>query len=138
MLKPVNMVLTEYYNALQPFLITNDKIEVGDMVCEQLITGQWLPMTIHTLNDIDVNTQKKIIATSDELGYIVYSEWINNEVGFAEYYDNLRLIDLKDIETIIKSGGKCWIEMDEYLGDYCGYRVVKYKDKKVIIHLKDE
>jgi hypothetical protein len=133
MLKPVNMVLTEYYNALQPFLISNGKIEVGDMVCEQLTTGQWLPMTIHTLNDIDVNTQKKIIATSDELGYIAYGE-----LSTDEFNTELRLIDLKDIDDILNSGGKCWIEMDEYLGDYCGYRVIKYKDKKVIIHLKDE
>ena len=66
MLKSVKMVLTDYYNALQPFIISDDEIKVGDMVCELLTTGQWLPMTIHTLNDIDVNTQKKIIATSDK------------------------------------------------------------------------
>lgn len=136
--KPVKMVLTQYYNALQPFLISDDKIEVGDIVCELLNTGEWLPMTIHTENDIDVKRQKKIVATSDELGYIVYSEWNSNEFAIEGYYTALRLIDLKDIESILNSGGNCWIEMDEYHGDYCGYRTIKYKDKKVIIHLKDE
>lgn len=136
--KPVKMVLTQYYNALQPFLISDDKIEVGDIVCELLNTGEWLPMTIHTENDIDVKRQKKIVATSDELGYIVYSEWNSNEFAIEGYYTALRLIDLKDIESILNSGGKCWIEMDEYHGDYCGYRTIRYKDKKVIIHLKDE
>ena len=136
--KPVKMVLTEYYNGLQPFLISDDEIEVGDMVCELLTTGQWLPMTIHTKNDIDVDRQKKIVVTSDELGYIAYSEWISNEVGFEEFYTRLRLIDLKDIEDILNDDGNCWLEMDEYHGDYCGYRTIKYKDKKVIIHLKDE
>ena len=136
--KPVKMVLTQYYNALQPFLISDDKIEVGDIVCELLNTGEWLPMTIHTENDIDVKRQKKIVATSDELGYMIHSGWISNEVGFEEYYEKLRLIDLKDIEAILNSGGNCWIEMDEYHGDYCGYRTIRYKDKKVIIHLKDE
>ena len=136
--KPVKMVLTQYYNGLQPFLISDDKIEVGDMVCELLTTGQWLPMTIHTENDIDVDRQKKIVVTSDELGYIVYSEWTSNEFGVEEFNMLLRLIDLRDIEDILNTGGKCWIEMNEHHGDYCGYRTIKYKDKKVIIHLKDE
>ena len=129
MIKPVKMILTEYHNVLQPFLISNDEIKVGDMVCELLTTGKWLPMTIHTQNDIDNDSQKKIVATSEELGYIYSKEEVNS---------NMRLIDLNDIDNILNNGGECTIDMDEYLGEYCGYRTIRYKDKKVIIHLNDE
>ena len=129
MVKPVKMILTEYHNVLQPFLISNDEIKVGDMVCELLTTGKWLPMTIHTQNDIDNDSQKKIIATSEELGYIYSKKEVNS---------NIRLIDLNDIDNILNNGGECAIDMDEYLGEYCGYRTIRYKDKKVIIHLNDE
>ena len=78
--KPVKMVLTQYYNGLQPFLISDDNIEVGDMVCELLTTGQWLPMTIHTENDIDVDRQKKIIVTSDE--YSLYPNIFPSPLSF--------------------------------------------------------
>lgn len=138
MVKPVKMILTKYHNVLQPFLISNDKIEVGDMVCELLITGEWLPMTIHTQNDIDDDRQKKIIATSDELGYIVYGEWNSNEFSIEEFNTQLQLLNLNDIDNILNNGGECSIEMGEYLGEYCGYRTIRYKDKKVIIHLNDE
>jgi hypothetical protein len=129
MVKPVKMILTEYHNVLQSFLISNDEIEVGDMVCELLTTGKWLPMTIHTQNDIDNDRQKKIIATSEELGYIYSKEEVNS---------NMRLIDLNDIDNILNNDGECAIDMDEYLGEYCGYRTIRYKDKKVIIQLNDE
>ena len=85
MLKSVKMVLTDYYNALQPFIISDDEIKVGDMVCELLTTGQWLPMTIHTINDIDIHRQKKVIATSEQLGYIEYTEWYTNEFDVEEF-----------------------------------------------------
>jgi hypothetical protein len=132
------MVLTEYYNALQPFIISDDEIKVGDMVCELLTTGQWLPMTIHTINDIDIHRQKKIIATSEQLGYIQYSEWYTHDFGGEEFRQLIREIDLKDIDNILNNNGDCSVVMDEFLGDYCGYRTIKYKDNKVIIHLKNE
>jgi hypothetical protein len=136
MLKSVKMVLTEYYNALQPFIISDDEIQVGDMVCELLTTGQWLPMTIHTINDIDIHRQKKVIATSEQLGYVEYTEWHSNEFGVEEFNTFIRSLDLKDIEDILSNNGECSVLMEEYLGDYCGYREIKYLNNKVIIHLK--
>ena len=138
MLKSVKMVLTEYYHALQPFIISDDEIKVGDIVCELLTTGKWLPITIHTMNDIDSNRQKKVIATSEELGYIEYSETYAHDFGGVEFKQLIREIDLKDIEDILNNNGDCLIVMDEFLGDYCGYREIKYLNKKVIIHLKNE
>ena len=136
MLKAVKMVLTDYYNALQPFIISDDEIQVGDMVCELLTTGQWLPMTIHTINDIDIHRQKKVIATSEQLGYVEYTEWHSNEFGVEEFNTFIRSLDLKDIEDILSNNGECSVVMEEYLGDYCGYREIKYLNNKVIIHLK--
>ena len=136
--KTVKLILTKYNETLQPFIISNDTIEVGDIVCELLTNGEWFPMTIHTLNDIDINRQNKIIATSEQIGYIVNSEKYPNDFGFEEVETSLRLITLDDIEHIINDGGECSIETDEFHGDYCGYRTIKYKDNKVIIHLKDE
>lgn len=139
MLKSVKMVLTEYCDSLQPFIISDDEIVIGDMVCELLTTGQWFPMTIHTINDIDVNKQKKVIATSEQLGYVEYTEWYSNEFGVEDFNTFIRSLDLKDIDNILNNNGECSVVMEEYLGDYCGYREVKYlNNNKVIIHLKDE
>jgi len=138
MLKSVKMVLTEYYDSLQPFIVSDGEIQVGDMVCELLNTGQWLPMTIHTINDIDIHRQKKVIATSEQLGYVEYTEWHSNEFGVEEFNTFIRTLDLKDIDNILSNNGECSVVMEEYLGDYCGYREIKYLNNKVIIHLKDE
>lgn len=43
------------------------EIKVGDIVLEDLINGNYLIMTIHTLNDIDTEIQAKIMAASPEL-----------------------------------------------------------------------
>lgn len=138
MVKSVKMILAEYNNEMKPFLINDEAIEIGDTVCELLVTDKWLPMTIHTINDIDVTNQKKIIATPDQLGYIVYNEWVTNEFGIKSFDYAIREIDSNDIDTIINDGGNCKIEMETYEGDYCGYRTIKYENKKILIHLNDE
>lgn len=138
MLKSVKMVLTDYYNALQPFIISDDEIKVGDIVCELLPTGQWLPMIIHTMNDINIHRQKKVIVTSEQLGYIEYSESYAHDFGDVEFKQLIREIDLKDIDNILNNNGDCLVVMDEFLGDYCGYREIKYLNNKVIIHLENE
>ena len=101
MVKSVKMILAEYNNEMKPFLINDEAIEIGDTVCELLVTDKWLPMTIHTINDIDVTNQKKIIATPDQLGYIVYNEWVTNEFGIKSFDNTIREIDSNDIDTII-------------------------------------
>ena len=93
-------------------------------------------MTIHTINDIDIHRQKKVIATSEQLGYVEYTEWHSNEFGVEEFNTFIKELDLKDIEDILSNNGECSIVMDEFLGDYCGYREIRYLNNKVIIHLK--
>lgn len=41
-------------------VVDNSEIKIGDIVAEKLLTGKYELFTIHTLNDIDKSTQKKI------------------------------------------------------------------------------
>ena len=138
MFKIVKMILVDYNNEMKPFLINDDDIEIGDMVCELSITGEWLPMTIHTINDLDKSRQKKIIATPEQLGYVICDKWVTNEFGINSFNCGIREINSKDIDNIINNGGNCKIEMNIYEGDYCGYRTIKYNDNKVLIHTENE
>jgi hypothetical protein len=135
MVKSVKMILSEYNNEMKPFLINDDDIEIGDMVCELLTTGNWLPMTIQTINDLDKSKQKKVIAIPEQLGYVVCDNWVTNELGINSYDCNIREIDSTDVDTIINNGGNCKIEMITYEGEYCGYRTIKYNNNKVLIHI---
>lgn len=43
------------------YIVVDDSdIKIGDVVAEKLLTGKYELFTIHTLNDIDKSTQKKI------------------------------------------------------------------------------
>jgi hypothetical protein len=55
------------------------EIKEGDIVLEDLMNGNHLLMTIHTLNDIDPEIQAKVVASSPELnleGIPSYVEWL--------------------------------------------------------------
>jgi len=41
-------------------IVDDSEIKIGDIVAEKLLTGDYELFTIHTLNDIDKSTQKKI------------------------------------------------------------------------------
>jgi hypothetical protein len=97
------------------FIISDDEIVLGDEVCELLTTGDWLPMTVHTPNDIDVERQMKIVMRGDEVGYI----YDDHEFSSVHY----RKISQNDIVEILGDDGDCYLEMNTFEGDYCGFRI---------------
>jgi hypothetical protein len=97
------------------FIVSDDEIVLGDEVCELLTTGEWLPMMVHTRNDIDEQRQKKVIMYGDELGYI-YDDHELSSVHYRELSQN-------DIVEILGDDGDCYLEMSTFEGDYCGYRI---------------
>jgi hypothetical protein len=107
------------------YLVSDDNIVLGDEVCELLTTGDWLPMTVHTLNDIDVERQKKIVMSGDEIGY-VYDDHEYSSV-------NYRMISQNDIVEILGEDGDCYLEMNTFEGDYCGYRIPHLIENKGMI-----
>jgi hypothetical protein len=107
------------------YLVSDDKIVLGDEVCELLTTGGWLPMTVHTLNDIDVERQKKIIMYGDDIGYI----YDNHETSSVHY----RKISQNDIVEILGDDVNCYLDMTTFEGDYCGFRIPHLIDNKVVI-----
>jgi len=107
------------------FLVSDDKIVLGDEVCELLTTGDWLPMTVHTLNDIDVERQKKIVMSGDEIGYV----YDDHEFSSVHY----RKISQNDIVEILGDDGDCYLDMTTFEGDYCGFRIPHLIDNKGVI-----
>jgi hypothetical protein len=121
-MKKVKLVLGE--NG-QRYLISDDEIVLGDEVCELLTTGNWLPMTIHTLNDIDKERQKKIIMYGDEIGWVVDTETFSSR--------HFKEIEQSDIFEIIGNNGDCYLDMLTIEGDYCGVRIPTRKENKGVI-----
>ena len=52
------------------YILVDDEsdIKVGDIVVEKLLTGGYELFEIHTLNDIDKSTQKKVTHSTQPLG----------------------------------------------------------------------
>lgn len=48
-------------------IVSDEKLEIGNIVAETLINGRICLFTIHTLNDIDKKTQKKLIASDNPI-----------------------------------------------------------------------
>lgn len=107
------------------YLVSDDKIVLGDEVCELLTTGDWLPMTVHTPNDIDVERQMKIVMRGDEVGYI----YDDHEFSSVHY----RKISQNDIVEILGDDGDCYLEMNTFEGDYCGFRIPHLIENKGVI-----
>ncbi len=107
------------------YLVSDDDIVLGDEVCELLTTDDWLPLTIHTPNDIDKERQKKIIMYGDEIGYI----YDDHEFSSVHY----RKISQNDIVEILGDDGDCYLEMNTFEGDYCGYRIPHLIENKGVI-----
>jgi len=137
MLKSVTMVLVEHASGVRPFLVSDDDIEVGDTVCEITASGAWFLATIQTSNDLSIAKQKKIVATPEQIGYLVYRENKTSDLHHPASFTSTRELGPRDIDLILERNGECAIEMETYEGDYCGFRIVKYNDEKVLIHLKD-
>jgi hypothetical protein len=107
------------------YLVSDDDIVLGDEVCELLTTDDWLPLTIHTPNDIDKERQKKIIMYGDEIGYI----YDDHEFSSVHY----RKLSQNDIVEILGDDGDCYLEMKTFEGDYCGYRIPHLIENKGVI-----
>ena len=50
--------------------VDDSEIKIGDIVVEKLLTGKYELFTIHTLNDINRQTQKKVIRSTQPLELI--------------------------------------------------------------------
>lgn len=107
------------------YMVSDENIVIGDEVCELLTTGDWLPMTVHTLNDIDVERQKKIVMYGDKIGYV----YDDHEFSSVHY----RKINQNDIVEILGDDGDCYLEMNTFEGDYCGYRIPHLIENKGVI-----
>ena len=71
------------------YIVMDDsEITTGDIVAEKLLTGKYELFTIHTLNDIDKSTQKKIIYSTqpESLG-----------VGWMQSVQPLLLSEIKEL-----------------------------------------
>lgn len=67
------------------FIIADDlEIKVGDVVVEKLTTAEYEIFEIHTLNDIDVTSQKLVTYSTQPL-----------------YYDRIKTLDLSEVKELI-------------------------------------
>ena len=82
------------------YIIMNDsEINIGDIVAEKLLTGEYELFTIHTLNDIDKSTQKKITHSTQPLGFL-------NEYGFTTAnlkpdWTNVEYLPLSEVKELL-------------------------------------
>ena len=63
---------------------SNEQIEKGSIVLETLIDGKKELFEIHTLNDIDLERQVKVIAQQDQIDFSALSEEEQKEIGWFD------------------------------------------------------
>ena len=86
-------------NADHYIVVDDSEITTGDIVAEKLLTDKYELFTIHTLNDIDKQTQKKITHSTQPL----------EDVGLGKYdlrFNKIFALDLDEIKELI--GEKSW------------------------------
>ena len=82
------------------YVLTDDsEIRIGNIVAEKLLTGKYELFTIHTLNDIDKSTQKKITHSTQPLGFL-------NEHGFTTAnlkpdWTNVEYLPLSEVKEVL-------------------------------------
>ena len=82
------------------YVLTDDsEIRIGDIVAEKLLTGKYELFTIHTLNDIDKSTQKKI-------AYSTQPESLGT--GWMQSVLPLLLSEVKEVLGIVDVNKKAW------------------------------
>jgi hypothetical protein len=83
------------------------------------------------VNNSDIITH---VVNNEQIGLI--NETLQHET-MNEYWVTNRHVEITQshIDRILKNDGICYIEMETYEGDYCGYREPKLIDGKVIIHM---
>ncbi len=80
---------------------------------------------------------EEILATPQQIGFIVRYSNIENTPEFWQSKIHEQ-VTIHDINKIILNGGECQIEMETYEGEYCGYRLPKLVDGKVIIYVPEK
>lgn len=89
-------------------VVDNSEITTGDIVAEKLLTGKYELFTIHTLNDIDKSSQKKITYSTqpESLG-----------VGWMQSVQPLFLSEVKELLGVVDVEKKALkispVELDE-------------------------
>ena len=80
-------------------VVDNSDIKIGDIVAEKLLTGKYELFTIHTLNDIDEQTQIKITHSTqpESLG-----------MGWMQSVQPLLLSEVKEVLGIVDVRKKAW------------------------------
>jgi len=74
------------HKLLKGFIVTSDEqVEKGNIVLETLIDGKKELFEIHTLNDIDLERQVKIIAQQDQIDFSGLSEDEQKEIGWFDF-----------------------------------------------------
>lgn len=122
------------FEIVKPFLISEEKIEKGDFVLELLNTGNYLPMTIQTENDLDLIRQKKIVALPEKIGKVI--EYIEHENDNSVWSSRKKVdLTIEHINQILNNEGNCKVQMITFEGDYCGFRELNLEDNKVIIEI---
>lgn len=82
------------------YVLTDDsEIRIGDIVAEKLLTGKYELFTIHTLNDIDKSTQKKI-------AYSTQPESLGT--GWMQSVLPLLLSEVKELFGMVDVEKKAW------------------------------
>ena len=84
------------------YVLTDDsEIGIGNTVAEKLLTGEYELFTIHTLNDIDKSSQKKITYSTqpESLG-----------VGWMQSVQPLLLSEVKELLGVVDVEKSMWYE----------------------------
>jgi hypothetical protein len=92
------------------YIVTsNEQIEKGSIVLETLIDGKKELFEIHTLNDIDLERQVKVISQQDQIDFSALTEEQQKEIGyfdvvnFSQKHKDLQLKSGKDLSHSISS-----------------------------------
>lgn len=80
------------------YIIVDDlDITTGDIVAEKLLTGGYELFTIHTLNDIDRQTQKKITHSTQPLEDV----GLNTSMGWQLGFDKIEPLYLSKVKELL-------------------------------------
>jgi len=87
------------------YVLTDDSdISIGNIVAEKLLTGKYELFTIHTLNDIDNLTQKKVIYSTE----LINESTQPNTEFYWNTVNKLSLSEVKELLGIVDVKKKAW------------------------------
>jgi len=83
-------------------------------------------------NDLIVVDGVNLLATHTQIGYLQYH--LDHETE-TEMWSSIQYRDLTsdDIDDILQNNGDCYLIMEEFEGDGCGFRQPKLKEGKIIL-----